>query len=134
MSLALSIIVPGRMPYERQAEAVTLPGVMGQFTVLPSHGAMLAQVEPGLVEIKVSGQVEKLVIGRGICEVGADQVRVLAGKSALPGDFDTAAAKEALEAAEAQLAQQAGPVAEGWTEAQEEVAWADALSRLVAGS
>jgi len=130
MSLALSIIVPGRAPYERQAEAVTLPGVLGQFTVLPSHGAMLAQVQPGLVEVKVSGQVETLAIGSGICEVGADHVRVLAGKAALPGDVDSASAKAVLEAAQGSLAKQAGPVDDGWKEAQDDLAWAEALGRL----
>ena len=134
MSLALTIIVPGRAPYERQADAVTLPGVLGQFTVLPNHGAMLAQVQPGLVEVTVSGQVEMLAIGNGVCEVGADHVEVLAGKSALPGDVDGAAAKSALEAADAALAKQVGPVNEGWKEAQDNRAWAEALSRLASGN
>ncbi|MBM64606.1 MAG: ATP synthase F1 subunit epsilon [Myxococcales bacterium] len=133
MSLALSIIVPGTEPFERQAEAVTLPGVLGQFTVLPSHGAMLAQIQPGVVEVMVAGQTEKLAIGTGICEVGATHVRVLAGKSSLPGEVAADEAKQAMQAAEGSLAKLAGPADEGWQDAQDDLAWAQALSELVNG-
>lgn len=130
MSLALSIVVPGVAPLERQAESVTLPGLLGQFTVLPNHAPLLAQLKPGLVEVRAGGQAEVVAVGPGVCEVIGDSVRVLAGKIAEAESATVEAANQARELGETALRELAGPADGGWQDAQDALAWAEALSSL----
>lgn len=77
----LSICTPDGSFFEGDAIEVTLPGSEGRFGVLAKHMNLIANLDPGVVEIKQDGKISKMVIFDGIAEVQADGCTVLVEKA-----------------------------------------------------
>ncbi len=71
--LNVTIISPGRVIFEGQADSVILPGETGLFEVLPFHRPLLSRLIGG--EVVVDGS--SLPIRRGIAKVEADAVTAI---------------------------------------------------------
>lgn len=75
--MTLKIISPSEILFEGEAESVTLPGQLGQFTVLKNHASLISVlVKGGILYRKPDGHEEILDIKGGIADVDSNVVSV----------------------------------------------------------
>ena len=132
-ALALQVATPLGMQLDLEVESVQMPGVAGEFGVLPGHVPLLAALKPGLLKYKKQGAVVTCAVGAGYAEAGAHHVRLIAEFFARSEDVNVEEAKKDLEKAEARMKSfhgQFGDTEHG--EIQKELDWARARLDLVA--
>jgi len=76
-TLALTVATPLGLQLDLAVESVQLPGVAGEFGVLPGHIELLAALKPGVVRYRKDGHTHLAAIGTGYTEADATHVRVL---------------------------------------------------------
>lgn len=102
-ALALTVATPAGMQLDLSVESVQLPGVNGEFGVLPNHVELLAALRPGVVRYRKDGQTLIAAIGAGYSEADASHVRVITEFFARPQDVSVDKAKADQANAEARL-------------------------------
>jgi F-type H+-transporting ATPase subunit epsilon len=97
------LVTPERMALSEDVAQVVVPGVEGEFTVLPGHAPVISALRPGVIEVELpdDGGKTHIFVKGGFAEVDADRLTVLAERALAVEAMDTAAE---LEAAEAELA------------------------------
>jgi len=102
-SIHLDILTPEKVVFSDSAEAVTAPGSLGEFGVLPGHAALVTTLEIGEVTIKKDNREYWLAISSGFAEVENDKVTILAEAAELAQEIDTKRAEIAKVQAEEKL-------------------------------
>ena len=102
--IKLSIVTPYGAIFDGYARSVYLPGVEGDFGVLPGHCDLLSLLKAGVIEIhNMNDKNELIAINWGYVKVNASSVDILAnGAVAIAGDNDGEVSK-AIENAKALL-------------------------------
>ena len=77
MSLKVDIITPYGRIFNDSVDALSLPGVDGEFGVLEGHSELLAMLKAGVIEIIRKNQRELIAINWGYAKVQSEQVAVL---------------------------------------------------------
>jgi len=97
------LVTPERMALSEDVAQVVVPGVEGEFTVLPGHAPVISALRPGVIEVVLpeAGGKTSIFVKGGFAEVDADHLTVLAER-AIPVEALDAAGE--LETAEAELA------------------------------
>jgi F-type H+-transporting ATPase subunit epsilon len=104
MGFELSIVTPEGQAYAGEVDGIVLPGVEGDFGVLPDHERFLTPLRVGAVEIKTGSRAIIAAVSGGFADVQGDQVTVLADSCELSSEIDVARADEARARAEELLA------------------------------
>ncbi len=74
--MELEIISPERIVYTGKVDSVTLPGVLGQFTILPQHAALISSLKEGeIIYIDADGE-NRIRIDSGFAEVRDNKISV----------------------------------------------------------
>jgi F-type H+-transporting ATPase subunit epsilon len=124
-NLTLQIVTPGGMVEDTAVSMVTLPGVEGDFGVLPGHAPFISILKPGGVYYDEGGMPRILVVSAGFAEVTAGKVLVVARTCEKSGNVDLARAQKAQKELETSLSTMA-PEDENRTKQEER------LSRAIA--
>ena len=103
MPVALKIVTPSAIALEGEASEVQIPGFYGEYGVLPDHAQMLTLTQPGVVTVHGGSQSGRLLVGKGLAEVGPGSVTLLVDLCEKAADIDKDAAKRELERARADL-------------------------------
>ena len=75
--MILKIISAEKIVFEGEASSVTLPGEIGQFTVLPRHASLVSTLVPGRIFYRQPDGVEHTVdVTGGIADIDNDVVSV----------------------------------------------------------
>ena len=75
--MTLKIISAEEVVFEGEVTAVTLPGTMGEFTVLRNHASLVSTLTKGEISYTTpSGEVEKTEIPGGLADVDNNVVSV----------------------------------------------------------
>ncbi|HEY5827321.1 MAG: F0F1 ATP synthase subunit epsilon [Hyphomicrobiaceae bacterium] len=100
------LVTPERMALSQDATQVLVPGVEGEFTVLPGHAPVISALRPGVIEVTLaeSGETERIFVKGGFAEVDADRVTVLAERAMAVDQMSADVVTAELERAEAELA------------------------------
>ena len=78
-ALKLELVSPEKELASRMVRAVVVPGVEGEFEVLPGHAPVLSILRPGVLAItEISDKPTKFFVRGGYAEVANDEVIVLA--------------------------------------------------------
>lgn len=94
------LVSPARLLVSEPVEMVVVPGVEGDFGVLPGHAPVIAQVRPGVIDIHGDGKViRRIFVAGGFAEVTPERCTVLAEEARPVEDIDGAQAGERLAAA-----------------------------------
>jgi F-type H+-transporting ATPase subunit epsilon len=103
------LVTPERMVLSQDASQVVVPGVEGEFTVLPGHAPVISALRPGVVDATL-GDARKIrvFVKGGFAEIEADRVTVLAERALDVEAMDSAIIGRELQAAEADLAAATG--------------------------
>ena len=84
-------------------EAVTAPGSLGEFGVLPGHAALVTTLETGEVAIKKDNREYWFAVSGGFAEVENDKMTILAEAAEPAQEIDTRRAEAARTQAEEKL-------------------------------
>lgn len=97
--LQLDIITPEGGIFSGKVKSVVLPGVEGEFGILPGHSDVLTLLQTGVIEFERENGVRELVaVDAGYVKVDQTKVDVLAdGAVAVVGDDDDSTIAAALE-------------------------------------
>jgi F-type H+-transporting ATPase subunit epsilon len=99
------LVTPERMVLSQDATQVVVPGVEGEFTVLPGHAPVVSALRPGVVDATLGdARAVRVFVKGGFAEVDADRLIVLAERALDVAAMDAAAIAAELQAAEAELA------------------------------
>ncbi len=83
------LVSPERLLLSRAVEMVVVPGVEGDFGVLPGHAPLISTVRPGIIEVHEDGKVtERIFVAGGFAEVNAERCTVLAEVAMPVGEID----------------------------------------------
>jgi F-type H+-transporting ATPase subunit epsilon len=105
MTLRLEIVTPEAKTFSDDVDQVVLPGVEGEFGVLPGHEALVTQINPGELVVSQKGQTHLLAVGEGFVEVLPDKVSVITDMAIRADDINEAEAEAARKRAEEALTQ-----------------------------
>lgn len=103
--LSLSIVTPERRVVGPvKVTSVTVPGGIGEMTILPGHARLLSTLDTGILTFeRENGTKEVAAVSFGYVEVHQDQVTVLAETLEMAHEIDEDRARLAKEKAEAKL-------------------------------
>ena len=77
--LRLELVSPEKELASRQVKAVQVPGLEGEFEVMPGHAPVLSILRPGVLRItEISGAETRFFVRGGYVEVSNDVMSVLA--------------------------------------------------------
>src|SRR5262249_25777416 len=102
-TLKLEIVTPEEKIYSEDVDMVTLPGTDGELGVYPKHVPVLTTLKPGELRVMKGGSETSLAVGEGFVEIKGDSVSVLTDMAFEPEKIDVAAAKKAVERAQAAM-------------------------------
>ena len=103
MPVALKIVTPSRIAVEGEANEVQIPGFYGEYGVLADHAQMLTLTRPGVVTVHGGDHAGRMLVGKGLAEVGPGSITLLVDLCESIDDIDKDAARKDLEKAHADL-------------------------------
>jgi F-type H+-transporting ATPase subunit epsilon len=107
--LTLTVVTPERSVVPGVAcDEVTLPGLEGEFGILPAHTPLIALLGIGLVTYREGSKKTSVALRGGFAEIANDAVRVLADEAVAKDAIDPSKAAQEKAAAEAHRADVTG--------------------------
>jgi F-type H+-transporting ATPase subunit epsilon len=97
--LTLHIVSPD-MSISHEVDEVSMPGVEGDFGVLPGHTPFFTTLRPGAMWYRQGAEKHVLMVAMGFVEVLPDSVSVLAQVAERAEDLDQARAEAGMKRAE----------------------------------
>ena len=102
-----SIVSAEKEIFSGQVEMVVASGTIGELGILPGHTPLLTGIRPGPVRLIMEGGSEEIFFASGgYLEVQPTAITLLADTALRADDLDEAAAQEAQDRAEKDLADQ----------------------------
>lgn len=102
-TFSLELVAPERELVSRDVGLVTIPGVEGDFGVLPGHAPFVSALRPGVVCVYDSDVIsERVFVSGGVAEVTEDHCIILAEDAQPLGELDAAALEDERTAAQAE--------------------------------
>lgn len=74
--MVLKIISAEKVLFEGEASSVTLPGELGQFTVLPRHASLVSTLVKGKVKYAEASERHEIDVEGGIVDIDHDVISV----------------------------------------------------------
>ncbi len=108
----LKIISPAAVVVDAHVPAVEIPGIEGDFGVLPGHSNVFSMVRPGVINVTMpDGIHRRFFAATGYADVTPDSCTVISDHIQDLADVSPAEAQEALVAAQTALAEAVEPSA-----------------------
>ena len=101
--MKLRIITPKKKVLEEEIEAVTLPSIEGEITILPNHVSLFSLLKEGVVKIKYEKKEDFLAIGGGYVETNGEYVNILVSRAYGQDEINQTATEKAIKEAEENL-------------------------------
>lgn len=105
-SLQLEVVTPDKVVLSTTADYVGIPGIAGQFGVLPHHVPLLCALGVGGLYYRTAAGTEQVFVSGGFVEVSGNTVSVLTEAAECAADIDVSRAQAAKKRAEERLAMQ----------------------------
>ncbi|GBD23651.1 ATP synthase epsilon chain [bacterium HR29] len=104
MPLTVEIVTAERVVRtETGIDALIVPSIEGQLTILPKHAALMTMLEPGELIFRKGGAEEAFAVTGGFMEVKRDHVIILADAAEAAEEIDVQRAEAARARAEARI-------------------------------
>ncbi len=99
------LVAPERLLASERVDMVVVPGVEGDFGVLPRHAPVLSVLRPGVVDLYQGNDVTtRIFVAGGFAEVNEEGCTVLAEEALPLPEIDAGRARQRLSDAEEDLA------------------------------
>jgi len=95
MPIRCEIVSQDRLVYEGDADTVVLPGSEGEMGILPNHAPLLANLDFGVIRVRLGDREEAFTVAGGLVEVQPDLITVLADVAENVREIDIARAEAA---------------------------------------
>ena len=96
-TVEFELVSPERLVKSQPVEMVVVPGEEGDLGILPGHSPLIAEVRPGVIDIREHGKVsEQIFVSGGFCEVSPERCTVLAEEAIPIIEIDKAVAEQRL--------------------------------------
>jgi F-type H+-transporting ATPase subunit epsilon len=126
-ALRVDVVTPRGPVVDEETDAVTAPGQLGEFEVLPGHVPFLAQLHPGVLVLGEKRPKRVFAVSSGFLEVEPDgEVQVLVEQVVAAADVDVAAAKAAVAELGPKLKEWKGAVDADFKNLKARLDWAQA--------
>ena len=102
-TMSLDIVTPDRRVHVGQTTDVIIPGLEGEFEVLPGHEAFLSALGTGIMSYKQDHTQVKLMVSGGFVEVDNDRITMMCESAALKEEVVREDVNKALYVAEQKL-------------------------------
>ena len=102
-ALQLEIVTPDRVVLKKEVDYVSLPGVEGDFGVLPDHVPYFAALRIACMHYVIDGKTSYACLTGGFAEVADNRVQVLVDTAELAEEIDANRAEAALRRAQQRL-------------------------------
>ena len=107
------LVSPEKLLLSDDVEMVVVPGVEGDFGVLPGHAPMISTVRPGVIHVFESGSVKsRIFVAGGFAEVTAERCTVLAEEAVPLDEIDRAGVEKDLQDANEDIRDAGGDAAQ----------------------
>jgi F-type H+-transporting ATPase subunit epsilon len=104
-TLKFELVTPERMALSQDATQVVVPGLEGDFTVLPGHAPVISALRPGVVDVTLpDASKARIFVKGGFAEVNSQQLTVLAERALDVEAMDAGTIAAELAVAEADFA------------------------------
>ena len=102
--VAFELVSPDRLLMSVEADAVAMPGMEGDFGVLPGHAPLISALRAGVITIEGGSEgPEQVYIAGGFAEVAAERLTVLAEDAVPVDDMDRADIEQRIQEANDEL-------------------------------
>jgi F-type H+-transporting ATPase subunit epsilon len=99
------LVSPEKIVFSGEVEAVVVPGVEGEFTVLKDHAPLLALLKPGILEYDLTtSQKTRLFVRGGFAQIAPEGLTILAEQTIALEELDAAKLDADLKDAEEDVA------------------------------
>src|ERR1700674_5235567 len=102
-TIAIDIMTPERLVMQTEAESVVVPAAEGELGILPHHAPLLAELQPGEIQLRRGDNVELFAVSGGFIEVENNHVSVFAETAEMAHEIDVERARQAAERAKAEI-------------------------------
>ncbi|NQV60761.1 MAG: F0F1 ATP synthase subunit epsilon [Alphaproteobacteria bacterium] len=103
--VAFDLVSPDRLLMSVQADAVAMPGMEGDFGVMPGHAPLISALRAGVIEVEgAADSPDRIYIDGGFAEIAGDRLVVLAEEAVVVADMDRADLEQRIQDANAELA------------------------------
>ena len=82
--LQFDLVSPERLEISERVDSVTIPGVEGDFGVLPNHSPVMAMIREGELVVENDGVQRSFALAGGFADVTPEGVTVLAEAIIMP--------------------------------------------------
>jgi F-type H+-transporting ATPase subunit epsilon len=104
-TLKFELVTPERMALSQDATQVVVPGLEGDFTVLPGHAPVVSALRPGVVDVTLpDASKARIFVKGGFAEVNPQYLTVLAERALDVEAMDAGTIAAELAVAEADFA------------------------------
>ena len=101
---AFELVSPDQLLMSVKADSVAIPGMEGDFGVLPGHAPLISALRAGVIEVEGAGDgPDRVYIAGGFAEVAADHLTVLAEEAVAVSDMDRANIEQRIQDANGEL-------------------------------
>ena len=99
------LVSPEKIVFSGEVEAVVIPGVEGEFTVLKDHAPTLALMKPGILEYDLAtAQKTRLFVRGGFAQIAPEGLTILAEQTIALEELNAAKLDADLKDAEEDVA------------------------------
>lgn len=102
-AIVLDVVTPERAVLHDVVDEVAVPGVNGEFGVLPNHTPMQALLGVGILTARKGSQLQYYAVNGGYASLNRDRLVILTETCEAASEIDLARAKRALEQSEKAL-------------------------------
>lgn len=101
--LTVVVLTPTKQLVRSEADMVVAPSAMGEIGILPEHLPLVADLRPGIVEIRDGAAVDRIAVSGGFVEVDRRQVTVLVETAERQDDIDVEHCRKAMAESEIKM-------------------------------
>ena len=97
-AVQFELVSPEKLLLSENVEMVVVPGVEGDFGVLPGHAPMISTVRPGVIHVFEGGSIKtRIFVAGGFAEVTTARCTILAEEAIALDDIDRADVEKDLQ-------------------------------------
>ena len=104
-TIKIEVVTPDAKAFESDVDMVTLTGIDGEMGILAGHMPLMTQLVAGEIILKRGAENIHFAVGDGFVQVTGEKVSILTDMAISADNIDEAKAQEALQRAQARLAQ-----------------------------